>query len=279
MQDFTVSRIYVYPIKSLGGIAIEKAMVEERGLQYDRRWMLVDEKGKFLTQREHPQMATLQISFAENGLKVSAKSGETLMIPFAEKTTGEEMKVSVWTSKLTAEIYENEVNQWFSDVLKMNARLVRMNENSKRIVSPYYAVRKYQDEVSFADGYPLLIIGESSLADLNSKLEREVGMDRFRPNIVFKDGEPFAEDKWKKIRLGETIFHVVKPCARCVMTTINQETGEIEGKEPLKTLSTYRLSKRGGKTKVNFGQNMIAENFGKTVSIGDKIEIIESRWR
>lgn len=277
MEELTVSGIYIYPVKSLGGIALEESAVENKGLQYDRRWMLVDEKGDFLTQREIPEMATLKVEPGERELKIFAKNGENISISLAENQNAEEIKVSVWKSRLTAKTAEDAVNQWFSDALKLNCRLVQMTENSKRIVSPLYAVRKYRDEVSFADGYPLLLIGEKSLEDLNAKLENPVPMNRFRPNVVFKNGAAFAEDKWKKIRVGETIFHVVKPCARCVVTTINQETGEIAGKEPLKTLSTYRLVKRGGKSKINFGQNLIAENAGAKIRVGDKVEIIESK--
>ncbi len=158
-----------------------------------------------------------------------------------------------------------------------NCRLVRLNENTKRKVNPFYAVRKFQDVVSFADGYPILLIGEGSLDDLNSKLEKPIPMNRFRPNLVVKGSEAFAEDTWKKIRIGETIFHLVKPCARCVMTTIDQKTGISDGKEPLKTLATYRLVKKSGKSKINFGQNLIADSFGGIVKVGDKIEILEMK--
>jgi uncharacterized protein YcbX len=275
MSETTLSEIIIYPIKSLGGIALEEAVVEEKGLQYDRRWMLIDENNKFLSQREFPKMATFKVALAADGLKVSTGKNESVFVPF--EGIHDELKVSVWTSKLKAGVCETTVNEWFSDTLQMNCRLVRMNENSERLVSPYYAVRKFQDTVSFADGYPVLLIGESSLDDLNSKLENPVSMNRFRPNLVVKNAAAFAEDKWKKIRIGESIFHLVKPCARCVMTTINQETGISDGKEPLKTLAAYRLVKRAGKSKINFGQNLIAENFGAKVRLGDAVEILETK--
>lgn len=277
MNEINISEICIYPIKSLGGISLQEAMVEEKGLQYDRRWMLVDEKGVFLSQREFPKMATLKTSFEPDGLNVTAKTGESISIPLAENERQNEIKVSVWSSKLKANEFENEVNQRFSGILQTNCRLVRMNENSKRLVSPFYAVRKFQDTVSFADGYPILIIGESSLDDLNSKLENPLPMNRFRPNLVVKNAEAFAEDNWKKIKIGETVFHLVKPCARCVMTTIDQETGISDGKEPLKTLATYRLVKRAGASKINFGQNLIPENIGAKIKFGDRVEIIETK--
>ena len=131
--------------------------------------------------------------------------------------------------------------------------------------------------MSFADGYPVLIIGEESLTDLNSRLENPVPMNRFRPNLVFSGGEAFAEDGWKQIRIGDAIFHVVKPCGRCVMTTIDQTLGEKQGTEPLKTLASYRIPKRSVKRKILFGQNLIAETVGGVLNIGDKIEVIETK--
>lgn len=277
MGDVTLSEINVYPIKSLGGIALDEAIVEDKGLQCDRRWMLVDETGEFFTQREFPMMATLKVALGKDSLKVTTKDGDSIFVPFAENKAGAEKRVSVWGSKLKARVAESSINQWFSDVLQKKCELVQINENSKRLVSPYYAVKKYKDEVGFADGYPVLLIGESSLEDLNSKLENPIPMNRFRPNLVVKNSEAFAEDNWKRIKIGEIVFHLVKPCARCVMTTINQETGVSDGKEPLKTLSTYRLVKRGGKSKINFGQNLIAENAGAKIKIGEKVEILETR--
>jgi hypothetical protein len=145
-----------------------------------------------------------------------------------------------------------------------------MPEEAKRTVNPFYAVRRFEDTVSFADGYPFMVIGQASLDDLNSKLETPVPMNRFRPNFVVAGSEPFAEDTWKKIRIGDTEFHVVKPSERCVITTVDQASGE-KGKEPLKTLNTYR-NKKG---KVLFGQNLIAEKAGGTLRIGDPIEVLE----
>lgn len=255
---------------------MNESVVEEKGLQYDRRWMLVDGNGKFFTQREFPKMATLKVSFETDGLRVSNQA-ENLLIPFDENGAGEEIEVVVWNSKLTAQTSEHTINQWFSDALQTNCQLVRMNQNSNRLINPVYAVRKFQDTVSFADGYPLMILGENSLNDLNSKLENPLPMNRFRPNLVVKNSEAFAEDGWKKIKVGETIFHIVKPCERCVMTTIDQKTGVSDGKEPLKTLATYRLVKKDGESKILFGQNLIAEKAGAKVKMGDKVEILESR--
>ena len=146
-----------------------------------------------------------------------------------------------------------------------------MTAKSKRKVSPFYAVRKFQDTVSFADAYPFLLIGESSLHDLNEKMGKPLPMNRFRPNFVIAGSEPFAEDSWKKVKIGDTVFHVVKACARCTVTTIDQQTGEKDGAEPLKTLATFR-KKKGN---VLFGQYLIAEKAGEIIKTGDKVEILE----
>ncbi len=271
-----LSEINIYPIKSLGGISLSESVVEEKGLQYDRRWMLVTENGEFLTQREFPKMATLKVSLENDSLKVVSAENQAVSIPFAP-TSNDKMRVKIWSSKCNAVNYDETINSYFADTLQTNCKLVGMPEDSRRKVSPFYAVRKFQDVVSFADGYPVLLIGEGSLADLNSKLENPIPMNRFRPNLVVKNSDAFAEDTWKKIKIGETIFHLVKPCARCVITTIDQTNGISDGKEPLKTLATYRLVKRGGESKINFGQNLIAESVGEIIKIGDKVEILEAK--
>ena len=265
-----ISEINIYPIKSFEGIFLNSSVVEERGLRFDRRWMLVDGKNQFLTQREYPQLARFHIDLEDEGLKVSFNQN-SLVIPFqanSEKTAN----VKIFSSRVKAKFYEEEVNNWFSGNLQTKCRLVLMTEESKRIVNPIYAVRKFKDTVSFADGYPFLLIGENSLADLNEKLEKPLLMNRFRPNFVVSGSEAFAEDAWKKIKIGDTVFHVVKSCGRCVITTVNQETGEKDGKEPLATLASYR-NKNG---KVLFGRYLIAENKGEIIKIGDRLEILEA---
>lgn len=267
-----LSGIYIYPIKSLKGVSLKAAKVETKGLDCDRRWMLVNENNEFVTQRDFPKMATLEVEIGENGLVVSDKENK-IQIPFESKTNNLE-KVKIWSSKCWARVYEKEINKWFSDVLKADCKLVLMPEETGRKVNFFYAPHK-TDTVSFADAYPFLLIGESSLNDLNSKLERKIQMNRFRPNLVFNNSEPFAEDNWKKIKIGNTVFHLVKPCARCVITTIDQETGISDGKEPLKTLASFRIPKRSLKKKILFGQNLIAENVGEILQIGDAVEVIE----
>ncbi len=270
-----ILEINIYPIKSLGGISLPQATVEMRGLENDRRWMLVDEKNKFLTQREIPKMAALKVGINELNLTVTDLTGESREIPLVP--SGNEMaRVKIWSSFCRAQVYDETVNRWFSEALQTNCRLVKMPAEVRRKVSYFYAVNK-DDHVSFADGYPVLLIGAGSLADLNERLQTPVPMNRFRPNLTIENIEPFAEDSWKKISLGGTVFHVVKPCARCVMTTIEQESGEKQGVEPLKTLAEYRIPPRSRKRKILFGQNLIAEKAGGIIKIGDKLKVLETK--
>jgi len=269
-----LSEINIYPIKSLKGISLDNSIVEERGLSFDRRWMLVNEKNEFLTQRQFPKMATINVEILKNGLRVSCEKSEKT-ISFAPNTN-DAATVKIWSGRCPAKIYESETNEWFSDRLRTNCKLVLMPEETRRRVNYFYAVHK-DDTVSFADGYPFLLIGENSLADLNSKLKTPLPMNRFRPNFVVSDAEAFVEDGWKQIKIGNVVFHVVKPCGRCVVTTIEQATGVFGGKEPLKTLASYRIPKRSVKKKILFGQNLIAENVGGTLKVGDKVEVIETK--
>ncbi|HXG84018.1 MAG TPA: MOSC N-terminal beta barrel domain-containing protein [Pyrinomonadaceae bacterium] len=264
----------IYPIKSLSGISVQSSIIENKGLQFDRRWLLVDEKNEFLTQRNFARMATLQTAVSEKGLRVFNSESEINVALLPSEKEAETVKI--WSSRVRADVYEREVNEWFSQALQTTCRLVLMSEETRRKVNYFFAVHK-DDAVSFADAMPFLLTGENSLNDLNEKLDKKIPMNRFRPNFTVSGAEAFAEDNWKKIKIGETIFHVVKPCARCVVTTIDQITGISDGKEPLKTLATYRIPKRSVKKKIVFGQYLIAENAGGEIKIGDAVEILETR--
>jgi len=290
-----VSQLNIYPIKSLRGIALSEALVEKRGLRYDRRWMLTDRGGMFFTQREVPKMASIEVRLESGQLIVESESAGKLNIPF-EPDRGSRQNVTVWQSEVQGLVYNGEVSEWFSDVLRRSCQLVLMPDTSERHVSEKFD--SGNDMVSFADGYPLLLIGEGSLANLNERLhdlyrDEEYGeklplpMNRFRPNLVVKGSEPFEEDRWARIRVGESIFRVVKPCARCVMTTVDQVRGEFDGKEPLRTMASFRMAKDVfpdtfeslGQTAnaVLFGENLIPENPGVSVHVGDPIEVLELR--
>jgi len=263
---YTLSEINIYPIKSLAGISLNSAEVEERGLKYDRRWVLVDEFKTFFTQRDFSEMALISVSLENNGLQLKHKTKtiEPLVVPF-EFEHKEKSDVVIWEDVVIGEFYNHEIDEWFSDILGIKCRLVKMPESTKRVVDKKYAGNKI---VSFADAYPFLIIGQSSLDDLNSRLEVPLPMNRFRTNFVFTGGKSFEEDNWKKFKIGNVIFQGVKPCARCVITTTDQETAE-RAHEPLLTLSKFRKIDN----KVMFGMNLVCESTGE-VMIGDKIELL-----
>lgn len=264
-QALFVQNLYLYPIKSLGGIAVQEAQVEEKGFKYDRRWMLVDQSGDFLTQRQHPQLALLQVALSETQLEVFFKGDPSRRIAFdMGLVSDQELQVSIWGDQVLARVVSAEVSRWFSDFLQMELDLVVMPESSDRKMDPRYAVQG--ESVSFADGMPYVMIGQASLDELNGRLADPVSMDRFRPNLVFSGGEAYAEDQFKKLQIGEVEFQVVKPCARCVMITVDQEKGT-KGKEPLATLATYRSQG----SKVYFGQNAVALAPGM-VRVGDFLQ-------
>jgi uncharacterized protein len=262
-----VSGITVYPIKSLGGIALDYSAIEERGLPHDRRWMLVDAQGQFLTQRKIARMALFKVALRENSLRVQYPDFPELAVPFVPE--GEQMRVTVWEDTCEALAVSPAADQWFSDALQMHCRLVYMPDQSRRRVDERYNTDDYM--VSFADGFPFLLIGQASLDDLNSRLPEPVPMNRFRPNLVIQTTEPFIEDTWQSIRIGEALFHVKKPCARCVLTTIDQQTAA-KGPEPLRTLSTYRRIHN----KVLFGQNLVFGRQGNSIRVGDRVEVVGS---
>jgi uncharacterized protein YcbX len=270
MDAFYLSEINIYPIKSLGGISLQESQLEEKGLQYDRRWMLIDEEGTFITQRKHFELALLQVDIAAGRLVIAHKSdfSQTLSFPI-EEHSGKPITVRIWDDTCSALEVSREVSDWFSDYLKMKVKLVRMPLEEKRKVDPRYASN--DEIVSFSDGYPCLIIGQSSLNGLNERLADPVPMNRFRPNFVFTGGEAHIEDTFDNFYIGNIFFSAVKPCARCVLTTVDQQTG-VKGQEPLRTLAGYRTSNK----KVLFGQNLIHQGLG-TVRIGDELRI--NSWK
>ena len=276
-----VSEINVYPMKSLGGISLNETVVEKRGFKNDRRFMLTDKEGEFFTQREFPKMAMLTVKLNEQNLEIFDSENKKIEVPF-EFEKSQMQKVRVWQSVCDAIVLPETINEWLSDVLETKCRMVFMPDETEREINEKF--RRNDEIVSFADGYPFLLIGENSLNNLNERLETTLPMNRFRPNIVVSGSEAFAEDRWKKIKIGETVFRSTKPCARCVITTIEQSVGAFDGKEPLKTLAEYRQAKDVfpnefealdlNKNAVLFGQNLVAENFGGKIKVGDEVNIL-----
>jgi uncharacterized protein YcbX len=260
-----LSQIIIYPIKSAAGITLPKATVTKRGFGFDRHWMIVDKDGKFLTQREHPRMALIKPSLKETSLNVQAPGMPPLEIPL-DPPTQQLQIVQIWGDTCQATPIGDTVDEWLSDFLGHSCRLVYMPPSTERRVDPDYAWES--DRVSFADGFPFLLISEASLADLNKKLSTPLPMNRFRPNLVVSGTEPYAEDTWKEIRIGTMHLRIVKPCARCLMTTVDQEKGQF-GKEPLRTLATYRRKEN----KVIFGQNVIHNSVGQ-LEVGSEVHLV-----
>ena len=260
-----LTEIHIYPIKSTKGISLQSGLVERRGIQFDRRWMVVDKAGMFLSQRDHPRLALVSTKIDSDVLHVKAAGMQALELPMKQKSN-EIVQVQVHDDITKGVSAGEEAENWFSDFLGVRCRVVFMPEEILRPVDTGYA--RDGDIVSFADAFPLLLISQSSLDDLNSRLAVPVPMNRFRPNIVISGCNAFDEDKWKEIRVGETVFCVIKPCARCVTTTVDQATG-VQGKEPLAKLSMYR--KVDGQ--VLFGQNVIPQKRGM-LHVGDIVEVI-----
>ena len=266
MSELRLSGLSIYPVKSLAGIHLQQSEVDRFGLRHDRRWMLVDAQGEFLSQRRLPRMVLIQQRITGDELILHGAGQAALHLPL-RPGPAERIKVKVWQDICQAQRCGREADQWLSSFLGQTCRLVYMPDAVKRSVDPDYA--SAQDQTAFSDGFPLLLISEASLEDLNGRLESPLPMSRFRPNLVVKGCAPFAEDGWSHIRIGGLVFRLVKPCTRCVITTVNPLTAET-GPEPLKTLATYR---RQG-NQVLFGQNLLHETTGP-LKLGMQIEVLD----
>lgn len=262
----TLSSLIYYPIKACRGHEVEAWNVGRMGLDLDRRLMVVTPEGEFLTQRQIAKLALITPVREDGVLTLSAPNMDSLQV--AIRTSGHSWSVNIWKSKGVQAIDQGEeAVEWLSDFLDSSVRLVHIADGYKRLVNQEYAVNA-DDHTGFADGYPILIISEESLQDLNSRLETPVPMNRFRPSIVVKGCEPYAEDTWNRIQLGDVKLAIVKPCARCEVTTIDKETLE-RRKEPLKTLGKYRKHALGA----IFGQNVIPLSEGR-LQLGMDVKIL-----
>jgi hypothetical protein len=262
-----ISGLFYYPIKSCAGVSTEAMTLDARGPVDDRRYMLVAADGRFLTQREHARMALIRPEVLPGGLRVRAPGQADLV--HEARTQGRTRPVVVWRDTVAAHDQGDEAAAWLSEFLGAQVRLVRLPDDVVRPVSADYAVSAH-DQVGFADGYPLLLISEDSLLDLNARLDTPLPMNRFRPNVVVRGAQPYAEDGWRTLRAGALLLHVVKPCARCVITTTDQRT-TVRSSEPLRTLAAYRKTKRG----VMFGQNVIHSGPG-ALRVGSQLLVLLS---
>ena len=261
---FTVSQLNVYPVKGLKGIAVESSAATERGLAHDRRFVVVDGGGHFLSQREMPLMATVWTDIAGGELRLAAPDHDEVAVPL-EPAGGDPLVATVWDSECDAIAPSPEANRWLSEVLGRPCRLAYMPASTRRLSNPRHAGPDRL--VGFADGYAFLVVSEASLAQLNSRLERPVPMDRFRANIVVRGCEPFAEDGWGEFAAGSARLRMAKPCGRCQVTTTDQSTGEVTGPEPLATLSAWRMSPEFG---ARFGMNAVTLAPG-VIRVGDDL--------
>jgi hypothetical protein len=259
-----LSGICVYPVKSLAGYESDSIDMDRFGPAGDRRWLVTDPAGRFLTQREHPVMALIKTRAAAESLTLSV-DGDDITVPIPGADARERL-VQVWEDHARARDAGDAAARWLSDKLGQSCRLFYMPDDSVRLVDGLYASNG--ETVGFADGFPVLLISQGSLDDLNDRLPSPVSMNRFRPNLVVSGCDPFAEDGWKRIRIGDMTFDVAKPCSRCVMPSIVQETAE---RDPHinRVLAGYRRFEG----KIYFGQNLLYQDTGR-LSLGDAVEVL-----
>ena len=260
-----ITGIYIYPIKSLAGVPLESSSLCSTGLQNDRRWMLVDQNGLFITQRDMKALCLFKVHMHASSLTITFRE-EHVTVPLTLET-GNRLRVKVWDSVVDAIAAPHSINDWFTGQLGKQVTLVYMPDSTHRSINSNHVIAN--ERVGFADGYPLLLIGEASLALLQSKIQESIPMDRFRPNIVFSSSIPHEEDTWQYFTINRQTFRGIKPCKRCKVTTINQQTAESNA-EPLKTLATYRNIDNH----ILFGQNVAVPASG-IISIGDSIDVID----
>jgi uncharacterized protein YcbX len=258
-----LAALHVYPVKSLGGVAAARAQVTDLGLEHDRRFMVVDEAGRFLTQRALPRLALAAATPEGDALRLDAPGLTTLRVPL-RPASGERRRVEVWGDLCEAVSLGPAAASWLGALLGVPASLVYMPGSTVRPTSAAYGPGR----VGFADAFPFLLASTSSLAEL-ARRGGGVPMERFRPNFVIDGAAAFAEDGWRRLRVGEVVFRAVKPCVRCAVTTVDPATGAFAGVEPLATLATFRRAESG----VLFGTNLVNEGEGN-VAVGDEVEVL-----
>lgn len=261
-----LAALHIYPIKSTAGIRLDRAFVERAGLTFDRRFVLADVDGRFLTARKYPRLLRVRATPASDGLVLSADGRPDLRLLYSE-FPAQYRAISVWNDEIAGQHCSEAADRWFSELLRLDCTLRYFGPRSARRTAS-----APESPVAFADGYPLLLISAASLGDLNARLPEPVSMSRFRPNLVVSGTEPFAEDGWKRIRIGALELALVKPCSRCVLTTLDPVTAERHPRqEPLRTLTGYRRDADG---QVNFGQNLVPLGEG-VLEVGMVVEVLD----
>jgi len=264
MPSLRVSALYRYPVKSLAGEAFSSLEVGARGPELDRHWMVVDADGRFITQRQQPRMCLVQARIDhDQALWLAAPGMPEIRVG---ERLAERLEVRVWDDLLPASAAGPAADRWLSEFLSLPCRLVSMPDDVARPVDPDYA--DPADQVGFADGFPFLLISQASLDDLNSRLESPLPMLRFRPNLVVSGCDPYAEDSWRRLRIGDLEFQIAKPCSRCIIPTIDPTTAQ-RSAEPLHTLKGYRRRDN----KIYFGQNLVHRGSGR-LAVGMPVEVL-----
>ncbi len=270
MTKANLKNINVYPLKSGAGIELSSSWVEELGLTFDRRFVVASPEGEFFTARTEPSLCLIQANLTASGLILTAPDMPALTLDY-QKLTNNYTNVRVWKDNINAQQCSSNINSWFTQYLQKPSQLLFFGRDSQRFV------KNRKTQVGFADGYPLLLISQASLEQLNTQIktdETTIAMAQFRPNIVVNGCDAFAEDSWQHIRIGEVEFEITKPCTRCIFTTIDPLTGEKHRQqEPLKTLKSYRQLENGD---VIFGQNLVPLNQGQ-IKQGDSIEVLKTQ--
>ncbi len=267
-----ISKLFIYPVKSLRGISVQSSLVTDRGLQYDRRWMIVDENNKFLSQRTIPKMALLRVDISEGGMKIMSLEygANEFHVQFNHEEDNLE-RVTIWNATVEAVRVGKDADSWFSEMLGVSCKLVYMPDNSMRPVNTSSGFAPVGKFTSFADAYPFLLIGQSSMDDLNQRMQIPLTIERFRPNIVFSGGFPYQEDAIEDFLIGQINFTGLENCKRCMVPNVDPEKGVFNSdKEPTKTLATYR--KRDNK--IEFGRNVVHKGSG-VISVGDEIQLFK----
>lgn len=262
MGELTLTALHLYPLKSAAALSPSEWEVDGFGLEHDRRWMVVDTAGRMISQRAHPRLALVRPGVGDGTLRIETEGMPALELPLRPPPVITATAI-VWDDCCQATWAGERAARWFSDFLDTECSLVYMPEESVRLANPAYAPAGTR--VSFADAYPFLLLSEESLADLNGRMVEPLPMNRFRPNLIVRGGEPFEEDRLTAFQLGPLQFRALKPCDRCVVTTTDQATGA-RGVEPLRTLATYR--ERDGQ--VYFGQNLVHRGVGR-LQVGEAL--------
>jgi len=272
MDHITISDIFIYPVKSTGGLLCKTATVYKEGLAYDRRWAIVDAEMNILTAREHPELFAIQTSFTKSTLDIHIPGSAPVAVPLRPDVKNL-IAVKIFDTPVSGNHVSLTADKLMSDYLGVPCQLIFMDEDCERIMKPIYGGGP-EDKVSYADSAPIMLVSDGSLQELNSRLAFRIGMQNFRPNIVVSGCNAYEEDGWKVIKIGEVVFDINEKCRRCVMTTIDPDTGlRNNDQEPLRTLATYKRHSRGG---VSFGVTLIPRNTG-TIRQGDHIEIVEQK--